>query len=53
MVDGGGSVLRVVQLLLEVQGQDGLDSSESKELKEFSSQNEDDAVGISQLKGWI
>ena len=51
MVDGGGSVLRELQLLLQVQRQDGVHSSKSEQEEEYSSQNEEDAVGIPRLKG--
>ena len=50
VVDCSGLVLRVAQLFLQIQRQDGLHAIVGKSLTKLIPHNEEDTVGISQLK---
>ena len=49
VVDHGGRVLRQVQLLLQVEGEDGLHAVVGESLTELISDDEEDAFGVGQL----
>ena len=51
MVDDGGRVLGQVQLLLQVEGEDGLHAVVGESFTELIPNDEEDAFGVGQLGG--